>query len=224
MNTTALQPHVVPIFATPFGVAEVPDAATLNPLVAAILAERATPARADPAHRQAFSYRSRDDLLEWTEEPVRRVAGGVVAAVLGVARSINDFSDAQFAAFRVQARAWYTIVRPDGCVPSQSYANAAWCAVYCVAAPPAGSARFDSGVVRLHESYRATMFTDATNSTSQLPYRPGHNTWRPVPGQVVVFPAAITHEIALLRGAGELVLLSALVRFVAPGQEGMPSW
>jgi len=220
----ALQPHVVPIFATPFGVAEVPGAEALNPAVAALLAERATPARADPTHQQAYSYRSRDDLLEWADEPVRQLAGAMVTAVLGVARSINDFSDEQFAAFRVQARAWYTIVRSDGCVPSHNHPNAAWSAIYCVAAPPAASARFDSGVVRLHESFRATMFTDATNSTPQLPYRPGHNTWRPVPGQVVVFPASVTHEIALLRGEGELMLMSAVVRFVAPGQTGMPSW
>ena len=222
---TELQPHVVPIFATPFGVAPMADAEALNPAAAALLAERATPARADPAHQQAFSYRSRDDLLEWTEEPVRRLAGGMVGAVIGVARAINDFSDEQFAAFRVQARAWYTIVRPDGCVPSQNYPNAAWCAIYCVAAPGrASGARFDSGVVRLHESFRATMFTDATNSTPQLPYRPGHSTWRPVPGQVVVFPASVTHEIALLRGEGELILMSALVRFLAPGQTGLPTW
>ena len=221
---TALQPHVVPIFATPFGLAEVPDAAALNPAVAPLLAERATPARADPKHPQAMSYQSRDDLLDWSDEPVRRLTGGIIGAVLGVARAINDFSDEQFASFRIQARAWYTIVRQDGCVPSHSHSNAAWCAIYCVAAPPALGVRFDSGVVRLHESFRATMFTDATNSTPQLPYRPGHNTWRPVPGQVVVFPASIVHEIALLRGAGELVLVSALVRFVAPGQSGLPTW
>lgn len=221
---TALQPNIVPIFATPFCVAEVPGAGTLNPAAAALLAERATAERADPTHQQALSYRSRDDLLEWAEEPVRRLSGAMVAAVAGVARAINDFSDEQFAALRVQARGWYTIVRSDGCVPSHSHSNAAWCAIYCVAAPPAASPRFDSGVVRLHESYRATMFTDATNSVAQLPYRPGHITWRPVPGEVVVFPASVTHEIALLRGSGELVLMSALVRFLAPGQTGMPSW
>jgi hypothetical protein len=217
-------PHVVPIFATPFGVAAVPDAETLNPALAALLAERATPARADPSHRQPLSYRSCDDLLEWVEEPMRRLGADMVSAVRGVARSINDMSDDQFAALQVQARAWYTIVHPDGCVPSHNHPNATWCAIYCVAAPPASSARYDSGVVRLHGSFRATMFMDATNSAPQLPYRPGHNTWRPVPGQLVVFPASVTYEIALLRAAGELVLVSALARFVAPGQMEMPGW
>ena len=82
----ALQPHVVPIFATPLGIAAVPDAAALNPGVATLLAERATPARADASRRQPFTFRSRDDLLDWTEEPVRKLTGGIMAAVLGVAR------------------------------------------------------------------------------------------------------------------------------------------
>ena len=224
MDAIALQLQVIPIFATPFGVAVVPEADVLNPPVAALLAERATPERADPANHQPFTYRSRDDLLDWPDEPVRKLCDGMVAAVRSVARSINEFSDAQFASLQVQARAWFTLVGADGCVPSNNYPNATWCAIYCVAAPPASSTRFDSGVVRMHESFRPTMFTDATNSVPLLPYRPGHNTWRPVPGQVVVFPASVTHEIALLRAVGELVLMTALVRFVAPGQTGMPWW
>lgn len=220
----ALQPQVMPIFATPLGIAEVPGAEALNPTVAALLNERATPQRADPAHHQAFTYLSRDDLLDWTDEPVRKLTGGIVQAVLGVARSINDFTDQQFEGLQVQARAWYTIVRANGCIPSLNHPNAAWCAVYCVAAPPLPSVRHDSGVLRLLESFRTTMFADATNSSLQVPYRPGHNTWRPQAGHVVVFPASLTHEITLLRDRGELVLISALVRFVAPGQTGVPWW
>jgi hypothetical protein len=221
---TAPRPQVVPIFATPFGVVSVRDAESLNPRVAALFAERRTPERAEPTNRQAFTFRSRDDLFDWSEEPVRKLAGGIIEAVVAVVRSFNDYSDEQFAAFKLQARAWFTVVQPDGCVPSTNYPNAAWCALYCVDAPQVAKDRFDSGVLRLHESFRATMFSDATNTLTHMPYRPGHNTWRPVPGQLAVFPAAITHEIALLRGSGSLVLVTALMRFVAPEQSGMPWW
>ena len=68
---SAPKPSVVPIFATPFGMAAVPEAEAPNPAVAALLGARATPERADPALHQAFTFRSRDDLLEWTDAPVR---------------------------------------------------------------------------------------------------------------------------------------------------------
>ena len=221
---TAPSPLVIPIFATPFGVMSVPDAAGLNSVVATLFAERATAERADPANRQAFTFRSRDDLLDWADEPVRMLTNGIVGATVAVVRSLNEFTDEQFAAFKIQARAWFAIVGPDGCMPSRSYPNAAWCAVYCVAAPQPSPARIDSGVLRLHESFRATMFSDATNSVIRMPYRPGHTAWLPVPGQVAVFPASVTHEIALVRAMGNLVLVTALLRFVAPGQTGIPSW
>lgn len=221
---TVFDPLVVPIFATPFGLATVPDAAELNSVVTTLFAERATAERADPASRPPTMFCSRDDLLQWTDEPVRRLAAGIIGASLAVVRSINEITDEQFAAFKLQARAWYSIVRPDGNVPSGSYANAAWCAVYCVGAPEPSPSRYDSGLLRLHESFHATMFSDATNTVLRAPFQSGHSTWRPVPGQLAVFPASVTHEIALLRGTGELVLVTALLRFVAPGQTGVPWW
>ena len=78
--------------------------------------------------------------------------------------------------------------------------------------------------LRLLESFRATMFSDATNSSLMVPTgRPQHLA---APGRASSwsFPAAITHEITLLRESGELLLVSALVRFVAPGQTGLPWW
>ena len=41
------------------------------------------------------------------------------------------------------------------------------------------------------------------------------------PGQMAVFPASLTHEIALVRSPGPLVLVTVRVRFVAPGQQGV---
>ena len=216
------QPHIVPLFATPFGVVSVPDAEVLNPDVARLFAARATPDRRDMACRQALTFRSRDNLLQWPEQPVRRLGAGIIDGVVAVVRSLNDFSDEQFASLSVQARAWFNIVQTDGYIPSTNYPNAAWCAVYCVAAPEPSKTRFDSGVLRLHESLRATVFADATNSVTRMPYLPGHSTWRPVPGQLAVFPASITHEIALIRGAGTLVLVTAVLRFLGPGQTGAP--
>jgi hypothetical protein len=218
-------PEIVPIFATPFGVVVLPDATALNAALLPLFAARATPDWREPAQPALpRAFRSRDDLYEWPDEPVQRLARGMLAGVSAVAASINDFAPEQFAALRVEARAWFTIVQPDGCVPSTSYANSAWLAVYCVAAPEPSASRLDSGVLRLHESRLGTMFPDATTSEARMPYKHGHSAWRPQPGQMAVFPGAITHEIALLRSSGDLVIVTARVRFVGPDQTGVPWW
>ena len=220
MTTTS--PTVLPILAMPLGVVPLPEAEKLNGALAALFAARA--AAGDPPPQSAHCYRGRDDLLEWPDEPVRQLAAEILGGVYAVVGAVNDFTADQLRSLSVQARAWFTIVRPDGCVPATSYPLTAWCAVYCVEAPEPSAARRDSGVLRLYESRLGTMFADATTSAMRLPFTPGHFAWRPVPGQLAVFPASITHEIALVRSVGQLTLVTARLRFVAPGQSGVARW
>ncbi len=124
----------------------------------------------------------------------------------------------------METRAWFTIIEQDGCVPAATHPLTAWCAIYCVAAPAPSGTRQDSGVLRLYESRLGTMLQDATNAEMRMPYRQGHYGWRPVAGQLAVFPASVTHEIALLRSPGPLVLVTARIRCVAPGQQGLGRW
>lgn len=218
-------PQIVPLFAIPFGVVTVPDAEPLNRALVPLLQARARSAAPETLVRRTPTVvQSRDDLLEWPDEPVRRVLAAILAGVGTVAESINQFPPGQFASLRVEARAWYSILRPDGFLPSTQYPNTAWLGVYCAAAPAPSATRFDSGVLRLHESRLGTMFPDATNCDTVMPYRPGHSAWRPVPGQLAVFPAWITHELALVRSVGDLVLITARVRYVGPQQTGMRWW
>jgi hypothetical protein len=218
-------PEVMPIFATPFGVATLEDAAALNPPLAALLGARASPQWRDPALPAAIGcFRSRDDLCEWPDAPLRQALAGILAAVSAVAASINDLSAEQFAALRREARASFSLVASDGCVPPLSYPNCSWLALYCVTAPEPSATRFDSGVLRLLEWRAGSSFQDASHGGLRLPYRPSHCTWRPVPGQLAVFPAWVSHEIAPVRAAGVLTLITVRVRFVASDNAWMPPW
>ena len=220
MNATA--PIVVPILATPFGVVPLPEAGALNAALSSVFAARM--AAESSAQANPLCYRSGDDLLEQPGEPLRQLAAAIFRGVYLVVESVNDFSSAQLRSFRMEARSWFTIVKPDGCVPAASYPLTAWCGIYCVAAPAFAPTRADSGVLRIYESRLGTMFQDATNSVMRMPYKPSHCSWRPVAGQLAVFPASLTHEIALNRSAEPLVLVTVRVRFVGPGQQGMSRW
>ena len=222
---SAMTLDVVPIFATPFGVVTLPEANELNGELSTLFTARATDAWRDPRRpRGSHAFSSRDDLTDWPEEPVRKLIGQMLGGVSSVAASVSDLDAAQFTALSIQARAWFTIVRSDGSVPSMSYPNSSWVGIYCVASPAPAAARFDSGMLRMHESRLGTMFQDPASLATRIPYRPGHYNWRPVVGQMAVFPAAITHEIALVRASGELVMVTARVRFVGTGDSWMPPW
>jgi len=222
---SAPAPHVVPIFATPFGVLTLPQAQAINSALAELFAARA----ARDERREAGTpgrcvFVSRDDLLEWPEDAVRQTMREVLAGVTSVATMISELGAEELAALDIQARAWFTIVRPDGCVPATSYPNTSWLAVYCVTAPQPSQQRVDSGVLRMHESRLESSFQDPAQQSNRVPYRRGHYTWRPIPGQMAVFPAALMHEIALVRAAGALTLVTVRMRFVGSKQAWMPPW
>jgi hypothetical protein len=217
------QPSVVPIFATPFGVVPLPEAERLNPALAALFADRML-SDGQAGQHDPLCYKGHDDLLEWPEEPVPQLAASIARGVKTVINAVNEFTAEQLNSFAVQARGWFTVVAPDGRVPANTCPLTAWCGVYCVAAPPPSATRNDSGVLRLYESRLGTMFADATTAAMRIPFRPGHYGWQPVPGQLAVFPGSLTHEIAMVRSPGQLVLVTVRVRFVAPGQQGVGRW
>jgi hypothetical protein len=219
---SAALPSVVPILATPLGLAAIPDAERLNPALSALFTRRAAADRSPAPNPLRFS--STDDLMDWPEPPARQLTQGIAGAVYSLVNSVCNLTEAQLRSFKFEMRSWFTIVRTNGSVPAANYPLSAWCAVYCVAAAAPVEDRSDSGVVRLYESRLGSTFQDATNSTLRIPYSQSHYWWRPVAGNLLIFPASITHEVALLRAAGELVLVTARCRFIAPGQQGFSRW
>jgi hypothetical protein len=215
-------PIVLPLFATPLGIVTVPRAEDLNPQLVDLFIQRTAKGRTPDANIPV--YRSQDDLFDWPEQAARALATEILRGVCSVVEVVNAFDPDQLRSFKVEARGWFTIVEQNGSLPATNYPLTAWCAMYCVAAPEPCATRQDSGVLRLYESRLGTMFQDATNSVMRVPFTAGHYAWRPVPGQLAIFPASLTHEIALVRSAGRLILVTARVRFVAPGQQGVGRW
>jgi hypothetical protein len=217
-------PEVVPIFATPFGVVSLPVAREANAALAAVFSARALPTGGAAAAGAHAMFRSPEDLLQWTEPAVVQLIGEMLTGVTSFATSISELTAEQFASLQLQARGRFTIIANNGYLSPDSYPNTSWVALYCVAAPPPSAMRHDSGVLRLHELRPGAMFVDSAHGTARMPYRPGHVTWRPIPGKMAVFPATITHEIALLRAESPLILVWLRIRFVGAQQPWMPPW
>jgi len=220
---TAPVTNLTAMFAVPFASLALEHAARLNPGLAALFAPRATDAYRDrltPGDRLCF--RGQEDLFDWPEAAELRaeMLGGLCAAVMAA----NTFTEAEFDAFSVQARARLIVVRPDGALPASSLPLATWCALYCVAAPAPNPARPDSASLRLYESRLGNMLLDASNWRLRPPFSPGHTLWRPAPGEMAVFPAWILHEVTLNRGESDLMLVLARARFARPGMEALPPW
>ena len=214
-----------PIFATPFAEIALPVGSALNDALAALLAARATEERRDSARRpDSLCYVSREDLFDWPDEAVAALRSELLAGLCPAVLASTVHTEAAFDQLGLQARARFAIIRADGCLPAETLSLASWCAIYCVAAPPAPPERANSGVLRLYESRLGGMFADATTWSLRPPFAGGHHLWQPKPGSMALFPAHLAHEIALNRSGGDLVLVRVRIRFANPGQQEAPPW
>jgi hypothetical protein len=224
-SMTISAPTLVPIFATPFLVVSVDGGADMNAALVSLFLSRATEQYRDRALRpDPLCFRSREELFEWPDEAVGHLRRQMLAGICAAVRVANLYTDAEFDALRVHARARFAIVRPDGSIPAATAPMASWYAVYCLATPPPAPARGDSGVLRLYGIRDAKMFMDAANWRLRAPFEGAHCVWRPVAGQMAVFPASILHEVALNRAEADLLLVTARLRFAHVGQAAMPPW
>lgn len=217
--------NLVPILATPFATVTVPEAAELNPALASYLGDRATPEHADPAFRpDPLCFRSREDLFESPDAPPVALQGALLPGICAAVMDANSGAPAEFGKLGIQARARVAVVRPEGAIPAATAPLASWHAIYCVAAPPAAPSRADSATVRLYAVRGGMMFIDAANWQLRPPFGANHHIWRPVPGQMCVFPASMLYEVTLNRGSSELILVMIRARFAHPDTPSLPPW
>src|ERR1700759_2402590 len=119
---------VMPILATPLGVATIPDAEPLNRELSALFGQRASDGAG--AARNPLRFISRDDLLEWPDAPVRRLAQNLVGAVYSLVGTVSDIGEAQLRALRLEARAWFTVICSNGALPAAHFPLTSWCGMY----------------------------------------------------------------------------------------------
>ena len=216
---------LIPIFGTPFAELSLTMPGASQEALAALLTGWATEDNRDPgAPRDPLSYHSRENLFDRPDELTGVLKREMLTGLCAAVRATNLGTAADFERLTVSARARFAIIRPNGCLPAATLPLASWCAIYCVAAPPAQLERPLGGVLRLYEPRLGTMFTDAANWRLRPPFSNGHHIWRPMPGRMAAFPAYLAHEIALNSGEGDLVLVIARARFANPGQEAAPPW
>jgi len=197
--------HIVPIFATPFAAVDTGADPDFNARVAALCEAR----RAEPARRDLFDQP--DATARELEQLVLRHASGIVA-------KLTRLGATEFGRLRVQAQAWAVVLPRNAHVAAQHFPNASWLAVYCARVGESDAQAPQAGVLRLYERRLASVHRDASIDGLDAPWRYGNHAWSPAAGQLALFPAHLSHEVSVVRSDTALILVFAMLRFLAePG-------
>ncbi len=198
--------EVVPLFATPVAIAELPDAARLNAaLRAAIDARR----RNDPGtqHSNLGGWQSSWDMESW--------GGAAAARVLDAARGLAGQLTADRAGRRVavtwKANMWANVNRRGDANEFHAHPGSFWSAVYYVDDGGIGDDPALGGELEFMDPRGPGVAMHAPNLAFATPggLSIGANeTIPPKAGRLVMFPAWILHQVRPYRGAAERVSIA----------------
>lgn len=203
-----------PVFAVPLGVSQHPGASSLNEELRALMLERESQGERyrnpNPSlEQQPGVFESHFELFSWPEpciQALRRFCWGELGQLVATA---NGYDAATMASIRIFSHTWFHVTRAGGHVIPHSHPMASWSGVYCVDDGGPGAGRADSGLLRFHNPHGySNTFLDAGNARLQAPYHHGFWLQRLVPGQLVLFPSWLVHDVTPFHGAGTRITVA----------------
>jgi uncharacterized protein (TIGR02466 family) len=206
--------QIRPMFAVPFGFAQMQACEALNTeLHALFLAREGEGTRwANPnpnTIRNAALFESHFDLFQWPEACVQTLSEFCHAHLFQLVGQLNGFSPEQMDALEVQTDAWFHLTRRGGHFGLHHHPMASWSGVYCVDegrhdAPASGSGRLSfMNPNSLYGSY-----LDPANSSLMNPFSFSNHGFDLQAGQLVLFPSWLQHYVLPFQGEGERVTVA----------------
>jgi len=140
----------------------------------------------------------------------------MLEAVFRTAMAASEKAPAEFARLTLNNHTWFHVTRHSGFFVSHNHALASWSAVYCVkdGNDPAGAPR--GGLLRLFDTrVGADAFQDPANQRLRQPFAAGDLDLQLRPGQLVVFPSYLFHEVTPYYGTDPRITVASNCWFTA---------
>jgi uncharacterized protein (TIGR02466 family) len=189
--------EITAAFAVPIGHARLESCDRLNRELEQLFLARETAAYRNPTpshNPQPEMFESRVDLFTWPEPCIRELRDFMLESVFRIAMAASETAPDEFARLRLNNHTWFHVTRRTGYFVAHNHALASWSAVYCVK-NDADSADA-GGLLRLFDTRAgADAFQDPAIRRLRQPFVVGDLDLQLQPGQLVVFPSYLFHEV-----------------------------
>lgn len=193
--------NVTPSFATPIVETRHPDCEALNRDLKALFLR----CESDPEYRKKIRtptlqiniFESEFDLFGWQEPSVRKLRDFCLSALYLTIGRLSGFSMEDLNKIELFHHSWFHVTRYGGYISGHNHPMASWSGVYCVDPGEQPEDQPDSGVLRFADPTPGrAMFMDPANAHLKRPYAGGSTNFKLQPGQLVLFPSWLMHEVA----------------------------
>lgn len=206
--------NVIPCFAAPIVQLFLPDPGRLNAELQTLFLERERQGARykNPVPTptvQVEIFESEFDLFKWPQACVQRLKQFCLGNLMRVVAELNGYGQAELERLVIYDDTWFHVTRYGGYIAAHNHPNASWSGVYCVTPGERPADRPDSGILRFHDLRPAcVMYMDAGNAHLRRPYGNGAIGFPLQPGELILFPSYLMHEVAPFFGSDERITVA----------------
>jgi uncharacterized protein (TIGR02466 family) len=206
--------EITPFFAVPFGFAKLENCTALNGELRDLFVRRAAEGSryVNPrplTQRNSQVFESEFQIFRWPESCVQRLKTFCWDHMLRMIGALNGYDDAMLERLAIYSDAWFHVTRRGGFFALHNHPNASWSGVYCVDPGQHDADNPDSGLLSfVSPAAISSMHMDAATANLRDPFAPNIRAVRLEPGQLVVFPSWILHDVKPFQGEGARITVS----------------
>jgi len=169
--------------------------------------------------RNKALFESKFTLFDWPYEPIRELRDFCYGTVYGLIRDLNGYDTATLQRLHIAAESWFHVTRRGGYFGAHTHPLHSWSGVYCVKHdgddPESNSGRLSF----INPNVGATAYTDMATARMREPFTMSEKRIRMKPGQLLVFPSWLLHEVHPYEGDSERITVAFNCRFKMVGVE-----
>lgn len=163
---------------------------------------------------QVRIFESSFDLFKDPHPAIQELKGFFLHGILHAVMQTNEYDRSDVERLRVFTDAWYHVTRFGGFISSHIHSNATWSAVYMVDPGRQPDDMPKGGVLNFKDPrVTANMYLDPGNQKWHEPYHLGSINYEMRPGDLLVFPSFIQHEVTPYFGQEPRITVAANCSF-----------
>ncbi len=145
--------------------------------------------------RNAALFESSFNLFDWNHPAVARMRDFCLANLYQAIGDLNGYDAAMLQRLHIAHESWFHITRNGGYFGVHNHPMHSWSGVYCVC-QEGDDPESDSGRLSFISPYVTnTMYVDMASHNLRKPFTSGSISMRLAPGQLVLFPSWLLHEV-----------------------------
>lgn len=215
--------QVIPTFAIPLVDAHLANCEELNASLRDLFVRRAAEGdrysnREPRVRRNRSLFESRFDLFDWPEESIQQLREFCLGNLYRAIQELNGYKTETLQNMHMAVESWFHLTHQGGYFGAHNHPLHSWSGVYCVK-HDGDDPQSDSGKLTfINPNIAGTMYIDTASARFQRPYSMAPVMLRLVPGQLVLFPSWLLHEVMPYEGDSERITVAFNAKFRYAGQ------